>query len=457
MSLLVSNLTPVPAPPVNTRYRRIVTAIPAPQSIEEILRLRHFEPQSMAGMPPILWDSAEGFLVRDPYGNQWIDLSSGIVVANVGHAHPDVLAAIRRQLDAKLIFSYAFSTRARRQLLERLAGIAPKGMNQAILFSAGTEANECALSLMRKHGLSIAPDKLGILSIESNYHGRTLSAKLAGGPPGLVEGISRDRVYQWQLPLPGGPDSRGFDEDLAARKIRPEAIAGIILECMPGWTTTLYPSGYMTRLMDWAARNRVLVTADEIQSGIGRTGRMFAFEHYGIVPDLITCGKGLSSSLPLSAVMAREEIMNLAAPGEMSSTFGGNPVCAAAALACLDIVERQNLVERSLRLGNELGVALDRLVERHRSYVKTHNGRGLFYSVHLQDPVSGAPLCEIADEIVMSCVRRGVLMFLTGRGFFKIVPPLTIDKDALHEAVGVIGDAMDEHLNTGTLRQKDSK
>ncbi len=98
MSLLVSNLTPVPAPPVNTRYRRIVTAIPAPQSIEEILRLRNVEPQSMAGMPPILWDSAEGFLVRDPYGNQWIDLSSGIVVANVGHAHPDVLAAIRRQL-----------------------------------------------------------------------------------------------------------------------------------------------------------------------------------------------------------------------------------------------------------------------------------------------------------------------------------------------------------------------
>lgn len=150
MALAISGLAPVPAELVETRYRRIVT--------------------------PILWDSAEGFLVRDPYGNQWIDLSNGIVVANVGHAHPDLVAAIRRQLDAKLLFSYAFSTKIRRELLERLVAIAPAGLDKAILFSSGTEANECALSLMRKHGLRISPGKTGILSIESSYHGRTLSA-----------------------------------------------------------------------------------------------------------------------------------------------------------------------------------------------------------------------------------------------------------------------------------------
>ncbi|MBM3740501.1 MAG: aminotransferase class III-fold pyridoxal phosphate-dependent enzyme, partial [Acidobacteria bacterium] len=230
MALHVSDLTPVTTQPVHTRYRRIVTPLPAPQSIAEIERLRQFEPQSMAGMPPILWDGAENFLVRDPYGNQWIDLSSGIVVANVGHANPDVMAAIGRQLDAKRIFSYAFSTQVRRELLERLVKIAPEGLDKAILFSSGTEANECALSLMRKHGLRIAPDKLGILSFESSYHGRTLSAKLAGGPPGIVDGFRRESLFHWQLPLPGGPDSRGFDEDLAARGIRPESVAGIILE-----------------------------------------------------------------------------------------------------------------------------------------------------------------------------------------------------------------------------------
>lgn len=446
MALHVSDLTPVATPPVNTRYRRIVTPIPAPQSIAEIELLRQFEPQSMAGMPPVLWDSADGFLVRDPYGNQWIDLSSGIVVANVGHAHPDLVAAIRRQLDAKLIFSYAFSTRVRRELLERLVAIAPAGMNKAILFSSGTEANECALTLMRKHGLRIAPGKIGILSIESCYHGRTLSAKLAGGPPGMVDGIRRESVHHWQLPLPGGPDSLGFNEDLAARGIAPASIAGIILEAIPGWTTTLYPGYYMDQLMQWAARHNVLVTVDEVQSGIGRTGRMFAFEHYGIVPDLITCGKGLSSSLPLSAVIARQEIMDLASPGEMSSTFGGNPVSAAAALACLTILERDRLVERSAALGVELGEALERLAARHRPHVRMVNGRGLFYSMHLKDPSTGEPLGEIGDKIVMTCLRQGVLMFLTGRGFFKVVPPLTIDREALFEAIDVIGGAMDQVL-----------
>ena len=204
--------------------------------------------------------------------------------------------------------------------------------------------------------------------------------------------------------------------------------------------------------MQWAASHNILLTVDEVQSGMGRTGRMFAFEHYGIVPDLITCGKGLSSSLPLSAVIAREEIMNLSAPGEMSSTFGGNPVCAAAGLACLDILEKEKLVERSAALGGELGEALTKLAARHRPYVRMHNGRGLFYSVHLHDPATGAPLGQLGDEIVMSCVRRGVLMFLTGRGFFKIVPPLIIDRDALFEAVGVIGEVMDELLPPSTAQ-----
>lgn len=457
MALHVRELTPVATQPVETRYRRIVTPIPAPQSIEEIQRLRNCEPQSMAGMPPILWDSAEDYLVRDPYGNQWIDLSSGIVVANVGHAHPELLAAIRRQLDAKMIFSYAFSTRIRRELLERLVSLAPARMDKAILFSSGTEANECAMSLMRKHGLRVAPGKVGILSFASSYHGRTLSAKLAGGAPGRIDGIDRESVCQWQLPLPGSAASRGFDEDLATLGVAPESVAGIILESIPGWTTTLYPQSYIARLWKWAATHNVLITMDEVQCGIGRTGRMFAFEHYGVEPDLITCGKGLSSSLPLSAVIARNEIMDLASPGEMSSTFGGNPVCAAAALACLDILSKERLVERSAALGEELGEALERLALRYRPFVSTHNGRGLFYSVHLQDPDTGEPLSEAADEIVLSCLRRGVLMFLTGRGFLKIVPPLTIDRDALFEALDVIGDAMDECLTSAAGRRKEGR
>lgn len=448
MALYASDLKPVETPIVHTRFRRIVTSIPVPDSLEKIQRLRAVEPLSMAGMPPVVWDRAEGFLVCDSYGNQWIDLSSGIVVANVGHAHPAILEAIRRQLDARMIFSYAFSTRIRGQLLERLVGLAPEGLNKAILFSAGTEATECAMSLMRKHGLSISSEKLGILSVESSYHGRTLSARLAGGMPGLVDGIGRESVFHYQLPLPGGPNSKGFEEDLAARRIDPAKIAGIIFESIPGWTTTLYPEIYVKHLMRWAAQHQVLVTADEIQTGMARTGRWFAFEHYGIQPDLITCGKGLSSSLPVSAVIGRQAIMDLAPPGEMSSTFGGNPVCVAAALASLDIIEGEKLVERSASLGRELAEALNTLASRYRRHIRMHNGAGLFYSVHLQNPETGAPLTELCDEIVMSCVRSGVMLFLTGRGFFKIVPPLTIDREALFEALDVIGTVMEQHLTS---------
>ena len=444
MALHATELVPVETAPVQTRFRRIVTPIPAPASIAELTRLRQVEPESMSGMPPILWESARDFLVRDGYGNQWIDLSSGIVVANVGHAHPDILAAIRNQLDAGMIFSYAFSTRIRRQLLERLTSIAPSGLDKAILFSSGTEATECAISLMRKHGLRVAPGKAGILSIESSYHGRTLAAKFAGGSAGEIDGLSRESALHWQLPLPGGADSQGFEADLAALGIDASRIAGILLESIPGWTTTLYPQQYVEELVRWAAANRVLLTADEVQCGMGRTGRMFAFEHYGITPDLVACGKGLSSSMPVSAVIGRQEIMDLAAPGEMSSTFGGNPVCAAAALACLDVIAKERLVERAAALGEQLGQVLAELASRHRKFVRMHNGCGLFHSVHLVDPRTGAALTTLADEIVMRCVRRGVLMFLTGRGFLKLVPPLTINPEALWEAVAEIGIVMDD-------------
>jgi 4-aminobutyrate aminotransferase-like enzyme len=448
MAMYVSDLTPQATPAVATRYRRIRTAIPVPESIERIKRLRAVEPRSMAGMPPIIWHQAEGFLIRDPYGNQWIDLSSGIVVANVGHAHPRILEAIRKQLDSKLVFSYAYPTEIRCQLLERLVDLAPPGLNKAIVFSSGTEATECAMSLMRKHGLSISPSKLGILSIESAYHGRTLSAKLAGSAPGLVDGLNRESVFHTQLPLPGSAESHGFLADLAARSVKPETIAGIIFESIPGWTTTLYPLPYVKELMDWAVRNEVLVTADEVQTGMGRTGKLFAFEHYGITPDLIACGKGLSSSLPVSAVIGREPVMELLSPGEMSSTFGGSPVCVAAALANLDVIEEERLVERSATLGMELSKALEVIAERHRAHVRSLQGCGLFYSLHLKNPTTGEALHEQTDAIALACVRRGVMLFVTGRGFIKVVPPLTIDREALLEAVETMGAVMDETLRS---------
>ena len=230
-------LQPVETRRVESRWRRIETPIPVPESLPEIERLHRLEPRSMSGMPPILWHEAEGFLVRDPYGNQWIDLTSGIIVANAGHSHPRILQAIRDQLDSHMIFSYAFPTRARQKVLERLVAITPSGLDKALLFSSGTEATECCFSLMRKHGLTKSPGKVGVLSLENSYSGRTLSAKFAGGVPGSVDGLDRTSVLHTQLPFPGGPDSQGFRADVERRGIKPETTAGILFESVSGWST----------------------------------------------------------------------------------------------------------------------------------------------------------------------------------------------------------------------------
>ena len=446
MPIQVSSLTPVPTEPVQTRYRRIRTPIPVPESIELIERLRKVEARSIHGMPPVVWQQAEGFLIRDPYGNQWIDLTSGIVMANSGHCHPRVVQAIRDQLDSGLIFTYAFPTEVRERALQRIASIAPPGLDKAILFSSGTEATECCISLMRKHGLAISPNKVGILSIESSYHGQTLSAKFAGGSPGPTDGLDRASVDQIQLPIPGGAESQGFEADVEQSGVHSETTAGIILESIPGYSTTPYPPGYMDELMHWAQKQRALVAVDEVQAGIGRTGRWFAFEHYGITPDLIACGKGLSSTLPASAVIGRKDVMDLAEPGEMSSTFGGNPVSAAAVLANLDVMQDEKLVERSAALGQQLGDLLRKKTERYGQYVGRLDGRGLFYSLHLKDPETAEPLAELCDEMAMEGVRRGVMLFVTGRGFLKFTPPLNIEQDALVEAVDVVGSVIDEML-----------
>ncbi len=259
-----------------------------------------------------------------------------------------------------------------------------------------------------------------------------------------MDGLCRNAASHTQLPFPGGPESRGFLEDLSDRHVSGERVAGIILESIPGWTTTPHPAEYIEDLRVWARANRVLLACDEVQSGLGRTGRWFAFEHYGITPDLIACGKGLTGCLPASAVIGPEELMDLAEPGEMSSTFGGNPITAAAVVANLEVLRNDALIERSERLGRILERELRAITARHPDRVAQMNGRGLFFSMHLKDPETGAPANELCDDIVLRCVRRGVLMFVTGRGFLKFTPPLVIEEDALVEGIRAVGEVVDE-------------
>jgi len=459
MALESSKLVSEPSEQIKTRWRRIVTPIPAPDSIADIEKLRAMEPVSMQGMPPIQWHEAEGFLVRDAYGNQWIDLSSGIVAANAGHSHPHIAEAIRQAADRKLLFSYTFPTEVRRKLLTKLVDLAPFEDAKAIVFSAGTEVTECAMMLMRRHGCRISPSKCGILSFEAGYHGRTLAASLAGGVSKSTDWIKREQVHHFQIPFPFCPRCPWGRKDyqqcgqwcfnkcldsLAQRNVKPRQIAGIIAESMPGWATWPLPKDFAKSMEDWARENDILITFDEIQSGCGRTGKFFAFEHFGVEPDLITLGKGLTSSLPVSALIGRKEIMDQPEPGDMSSTHGGNPICAAAAIANLEVIEHENLVSASAKTGKLVLGRLQALQREFPDYFYSIHGCGLFISAHLKRPHDGQPDIKLADAIVHQAVRRGVMMFPTARGFFKFVPPLSIYPDAALEAVDVIRECFRE-------------
>ncbi len=452
MGMSVSDLHPVPTKPVQSRWRRIVTPIPAPESIPTIERLRALEPRSMTGLPPILWNQAEGFLVRDPCGNQWIDLTSGIMLANVGHAHPAILQAIRQGADQKLLASYIFPTEVRQKLMEKLLSLAPFSEAKAILFSSGTEAIECAISLMRQHGQSISGKKVGILGFQGCFHGRTLGATLAVGSLQPSGWINCQQVCHYQIPFPFSPnciwghpgqlcDESCFQKSidrLSRQGIGPDQIAGIIAEPVPGRNTWPIPSKYAQAMAHWAKQNDILITFDEIQSGCGRTGKFFGFEHTGITPDLLTLGKGLSSSLPASAVIGPQQLMDSPVPGQMSSTHSGSPICAAAALANLEVIETEGLVQASAKTGT---VVLERLRTLQTDFpdrVLSVHGRGLFISAHFIRPDDSQPDAALAEAIVSEAVRRGVLMFTTGAGFIKVVPPLCIDPQAALEAVDVI-------------------
>ena len=457
MALSVSDLTPQPTEPVQSRWRRIVTPIPAPDSVAAIEALRAVEPKSMAGMPPVLWDQAEGFLVRDAYGNQWIDVSSGIMAANAGHGHPRIRRAIQQAVDRKLLLTYAFASEIRRKLLRKLCSLAPFEDAKAIVFSAGTEATECAMMLMRRHGQRLQRAKTGIVSFAAGYHGRTLAAALASGTRGSTDWLPRGRAGHYQIPFPFCPrcpwgrdaydrcGRRCFENGLMMLRlwgVGPDRIAGFIGESMPGWATWPLPDDFAAALTEWAAEHRILVTFDEVQSGCGRTGRFCGFEHSGGMPDLITMGKGLTSSLPVSAVIGRRELMDQPQPGDMSSTHGGNPICAATALACLEVIEDEKLVEASAGTGALALARLGELAEAFPDRVLSVHGRGLFISVHLTRPDDGRPDVELANAVPLQAVRRGVMMFTTGREFFKFAPPLGIDPDAALEAADVIRDCM---------------
>jgi 4-aminobutyrate aminotransferase / (S)-3-amino-2-methylpropionate transaminase / 5-aminovalerate transaminase len=447
------SIIPHPAPRVETRYRRIVSPLPHPDSLATLEKLRQFEPQSMRGQPPVVWDRAEDIFVFDKYGNQWLDWSSGVLVTNAGHGAPEIKRAIIDQVNSGLLHNYCFPSEERSELAACLADLAPEGLDKVFLLTTGSEATECALKLARTHGIaSGGKEKIGLVGFDRGFHGRTLGAQQAGGLAAQKSWIVNFDPAILSAPFPDGywqADIRfdAFLETLARAGFKPGNIAGVRMESYQGVGPDFAPVEYVRRLAAWCRQHQVVLIFDEVQAGFGRTGKFWAFEHYGVTPDLICCGKGISSSLPLSAVIGRAAIMDQFPPGSMTSTHTGNPVCCAAALASVKTILTRDLTGNAARLEPVLRAGLEQIQRRHPAKVGHISARGLVGGLQAVKAGRKEPDHDLAHDIIERCFRKGLLLFAPVGAWgqtVKIAPPLTIPREALEEGLGVLEQAVDE-------------
>jgi 4-aminobutyrate aminotransferase-like enzyme len=409
----------------------------------------------MSGQPLVVWDRAEGCNVYDRWGNKWLDWSSGVLVTNAGHSHTLILDAVREQVAGGLIHNYCFPSEVRARLAAELIACAPDGIDKAFLLTTGSEATECAIKLSRAWGLrSGNRGKVVVVTFEHAFHGRTLGAQMAGGIPALKEWIVNLDPAFVQVPFPDGFRCKDtgfglFERSLAEQGVAAADVAGVMTETYQGGGACFAPAEYMQQLRQWTEEHGALLIMDEVQAGFGRTGRFWGFEHYGVVPDLICCGKGISSGLPLSAVLGRADVMDQFEPGSMTSTHSGNPVCAAAALANLEAIRRDRLVENAERVGAVLHEELAGLREQFPEVIGAVLGRGMVAGVHMVAAGSEEPDGDLAFEVVRGSVERGLLMFSPvglGGATVKIAPPLVTGEDAVREGARVLAEAIEAAL-----------
>lgn len=456
------SLKPKKVPRIKTKYRVIKTAIPSPSFIRNFSELSKYEPSLLLGMfgkLPVCWDRAVDFQVFDQDGNCWIDFTSTIFVANAGHANPLIISALKRQLAKPLLHSFSYVTEIKAKFLKKLIEVTPAFCQKALLFSAGTEATEAAFVLMKAYGQAINKNKVGIISFKRAMHGVTMAPEMMRGDPETMAmyGYSDPTIHRLPFPYPwvdadlsGAERFKKDISELLKDGMGVKKICGFMIEAYQGWGAIFYPPGYIEALADFARKNNILICFDDIQAGFGRTGKFFAYQHYGVEPDLICTGKGMSSSLPLSAVIGRKSVME--APigfGATHSTHSGNPLSCAAGLANIEAIEKSNLIQGAARKGKILFSGLNEIKASFPERVSYVLGRGLIVAILFKNPKTGEPDGEFASRVCERAMQKGLLMVHTGRESIKIAPPLTIPDEALREGVHVLEESIEE-INAAT-------
>lgn len=451
------NLIPIDVPTVHTKYRTIRTKLPVPESLPVFQSLSESEPESMMGQPPVIWDKAEGFQVYDKWGNVWIDWSSGVLITNAGHGRSEIIGALREILDRKLISTYVFVHEKRAELTKMLQGISPDPSGYLVfLLSTGSEATENCIKLAKTYAYEkYGPGKKYFISFENAFHGRTLGAQLAGGMQKQKRWIVDEGHTFVQIPFPDGykNEDTSFDlflNTLKEKGIAPDEIAGVMTESYQGVGPDFLPVEYAQKMEAFCRKHDIVCIYDEVQAGFGRTGKMFTYEHYGVKPDLIACGKGISSSLPISAVIGRKDIMGLYPPGSMTSTHSGSPLPVAAAIESLKIIQKENLVENARKLGEIMNPELQRIRNKYPEVLGCMQGKGLVAGIQVVKKGTKIPDADTAQKINERCFQKGLLMFAPvgiGGECLKIAPPLNSNEEVLREALTVFEEACDEILS----------
>ena len=375
-------------------------------------------------------------------------------MTNTGHGHPAIREAVKKHIDGGgLMGQFSFASDIRIELAERLVDIAPDHCDKVYFWTVGSEAIECALRLAREAGLCHSVEKYHVLTHQADYHGWTLGAHQMSGTSASKPWLATPDSAIHHIPFPGGAAGESGNTDwskffhksmsqLARKGITAEKICAVFIETMQGWGAVPLPVDYVKTLRTWADANDVLLVFDEVQTGFARTGKMFAHEHYGVKADLLCIGKGLTSTLPLAAVLGPADILDLLPPAEITTTHAAHPVSCAAALANLDVIEKEHLIAESVRKGNITEEALQNLKDKFPDVVRDVAGFGLLRGIHICDPQSGELSRELARDWTWAAVKHGVMLFQVNRPSIKVCPPLVIDDEAIVEGVEALGDAL---------------
>ena len=430
---------------------------PGPRAREVLEKDSNVLMQSFVRWYPLVVETAHGAIVEDVDGNRYIDFNSGLAVMNVGHLHPKVVSAIKRQAEKLLHYSLTdFYYREAVEVGEKIKGIMPfKGDSRLFYANSGAETVEGALKIARGHFKGSRQYIIGFLGA---FHGRTMGAvSITASKPvqrkwfsPLVPGVIHvPYPYSYRCPFKAetpeecGEAVIGYIEDwILSKMVDPTEVAAFIIEPIQGEGGYIVPpDNFLPRLRKLADEHGILLIVDEVQTGVGRTGEWYAVNHWGVEPDILTSAKGIASGLPLGVIGGKKEVMDLP-PGSHASTFGGNPVSLAAAGAVIDIIKEENLLENARVQGDYIMKRFKEMMD-YIDIIGEVRGKGLMIGVELvRNRETKEPARKEMSWIINNAFKRGILIISAGISTLRIAPPLVITRDLVDRALDILEDLL---------------